>query len=165
MQPAARKNAKTILTIAAVVWAVLMGWWQFSSISEDDTPSQDSSALQQRMKDECVGTFKQRYQCKDAIVVKSGQSFFFEMTKRMIIVCIGPFMAAFAFSRLCRPDPVHFTVADDEGGGDWKKAAQRHVHTAEAAAAPPPAPSAGGSMDWKKAAQQRISQSRPPGEG
>jgi hypothetical protein len=164
MQPAARKTAKKSLTIAAIVWAVLMGWWQFSNISEDETPSQDSAALQQRMKDECTGTFKQRYQCKDAIVVKSGQTFFFEMTKRMIIVCLGPFIAAFAFSRLCRPDPIHFSVADDEGGGDWKKAAQRHVHAPEAAAPQQPAPSSG-SMDWKKAAQQRISQSRPPGEG
>jgi hypothetical protein len=170
MQPSARKTAKTVLTLVAVLWMAVVGWVQFKDISQDDTPSQGSTVLQQRMKDECYGNFKQRYQCKDAIVVKSGQEFFFEMTKRMLIVCLGPFAAAFVFSRYCKPDPVHFTVADTTGG-DWKQTAQRNVQTPDDYddAPPPPranAPSGGGSMDWKKAAQQRISnQSRPPGEG
>jgi hypothetical protein len=72
------KLGKWVITGVSLLWMSWAGWDQFGNLSEEDLENHSSSVVQERMKD-CSGTFKQRYECKENIVIQSGRNTFSAM--------------------------------------------------------------------------------------
>ncbi len=105
------KLGKWVVTGVSLLWVAWAGWDQFGNLSEDDIENHSSSAVQERMRD-CSGTFKQRYECKENIVIQSGRSTFNAMLGRMSIVVVPPILLIAGLHMLNRRRP------DDDGPSD-----------------------------------------------
>jgi hypothetical protein len=80
-----------MLTIVSLAWMGWAAWDQFGHLSEADVENHSSTAVQERMRD-CAGTFKQRYECKENIVIQSGRDTFAAMAGRIAIVILPPIL-------------------------------------------------------------------------
>ncbi len=85
------KLGKWMVGTVSLIWMAWAGWDQFGNISDSDLEHHGSPAVQERMKD-CTGTFKQRYECKENIVIKSGRDTFSAMLGRLSIVVVPPIL-------------------------------------------------------------------------
>ncbi len=104
------KIGKWVVMTISLVWMAWAVWDQFANIPEGEIEHHSSASVQDRMRD-CSGTFKQRYECKDAIVIASGRSTFFNLAERIAIVTVPPMLLAAAFHLLTRR-------RDDDGPND-----------------------------------------------
>jgi hypothetical protein len=105
------KLGKWLVTVVSLIWIAWAGWDQFGNISDSDLEHHGSTAVQERMKD-CSGTFKQRYECKENIVIQSGRNTFSAMLGRLSIVVVPPILLAAALHMLSR------RRSDDDGPSD-----------------------------------------------
>ncbi len=105
------KVGKWMVTVVSLAWMAWAGWDQFGNISENDVENHSSSAVQERMRD-CSGTFKQRYECKENIVIQSGRSTFSALLGRLAIVVVPPIILATALHMATR------RRSDDDGPSD-----------------------------------------------
>lgn len=105
------KLGKWTVTGISLIWMTWATWDQFGNLSDSDVETHSSSAVQERMKD-CSGTFKQRYECKENIVIKSGRDTFSNMLGRIAIITTPPILMAFALHLLNR------RRSDDDGPSD-----------------------------------------------
>lgn len=88
--PSIRQVAKWIAMTASTVWVCAMIYQMFLTIDPDDYGFL-APDVQQQM-DNCGGTFQQRYDCKEAIIIAKGhRSFMIWMGKVALI--LGPPMA------------------------------------------------------------------------
>jgi len=71
-----------------MAWAV---WSQFLSIPTGEVENHSSLSVKERMSD-CAGTFQQRYDCKNSIVIETDRSTFINMVGRIIIVVLPPLL-------------------------------------------------------------------------
>lgn len=155
-----RATAKRFLTAISLVWLVLGSWLAFFALPPDEVQTINSPQVQDRLRDECSGSFQQRYRCKESIILSVGQDAFANMALRLVLVVSIPLLAAVVYHTLCRPDPVHrLSDVDDLA---WKppppsipRPAER---TSDGDEQPPPPDD-----DWKRRAQERITNARPPG--
>jgi hypothetical protein len=88
------RDIKTGRRVALAVGAVWMAWavWdQFLTLPADEIANHSSAVVQDRMQD-CSGTFRQRYECKNLIIVESDRSTFFQMVGRIAIVVVPPLL-------------------------------------------------------------------------
>ncbi|MBF0095470.1 MAG: hypothetical protein HQL34_13125, partial [Alphaproteobacteria bacterium] len=67
-----RNLAKWSLTLVCFIWVGVVGLDQFGEIPESALVTHSSQQIKEQMRD-CTGTFKQRYECKDALIVRTGQ--------------------------------------------------------------------------------------------
>lgn len=125
MDPKTRALAKWIVGGVCLLWMALAGWLQFSDLSENEIQTHASTAVKERMRD-CEGTFQQRYECKEAIVIQSSRETFYTVTIRIIIVALPPILlgVAFPFMFPRRRPVIHRQVEDDDA---WKQRAQSHI--------------------------------------
>lgn len=105
------KLGKWMVTGVSLIWMAWAGWDQFGNLSGDDIENHSSTAVQERMRD-CAGTFKQRYECKENIVIQSGRSTFSALTGRMAIVVVPPILLAATLHMMNR------RRSDDDGPND-----------------------------------------------
>ncbi|OAN50385.1 hypothetical protein A6A04_02750 [Paramagnetospirillum marisnigri] len=91
-----------------MTWA---GLDQFGNLSDSDIENHSSTSVQERLKD-CSGTYKQRYECKENIVIKSTNNTFYAMFGRLAIVVVPPIILATALHMLTR------RRSDDDGPND-----------------------------------------------
>lgn len=127
MTPGTRRTAKMILAVLSLLWLAGSGWLQFSSLAETETKTFASTEVKERMK-ECDGSFQQRYECKEAIVIETHRTTFWNLTGRVAVVGLPPILAWIAFGLLFPKRlviPHRQTVAEDPDA--WKKRAQEHV--------------------------------------
>jgi hypothetical protein len=82
----------TLMTVS-LAWMAWMGWAQFADLPEGTVENHSSSTVQERLRD-CSGTFKQRYECKNNIVIQTDRSSFFNMLGRIAIVVVPPMLLA-----------------------------------------------------------------------
>ena len=158
-----RATAKRFLVGVSLIWVVLGAWIAFFALPPDEVQTINSPEVKDRLRDECSGSFQQRYRCKESIILEVGQDAFANMTLRLILVVSVPLLAAVAYTTLCRPDPVH-RLSDIEDTTGWKPPPPPPVTRPPLWAPgeqqqplPPP------DDDWKRRAQERISSARPPG--
>lgn len=71
-----------------MAWAV---WDQFLSIPTGEVENHSSLSVKERMSD-CSGTFQQRYDCKNNIVIETDRMTFLNMIGRIAIVVLPPFL-------------------------------------------------------------------------
>ncbi len=143
-----RAQTKRLLIATGSAWTVLIGALMFLVLPTGDVQTMNSPQVQDRLRDECAGSFQQRYQCKESIIVAVGRDTFANLALRLALVVAGPLAGAVFYHTRCRPDPIHrLPLAEDEAGetlpvphsavadDEWKRRAQRHI-----AQARPPAP-------------------------
>ena len=85
--PSARLIAKWTAMAAGVVWVSVMFYVEFLTIDPNDYGFLAPDVAEQM--DNCAGTFQQRYDCKEALIIRKGQrSFVIWMGKVALI--LGP---------------------------------------------------------------------------
>lgn len=92
---------KWVLTILSLIWMSWATWNQFANLPDGEIENHSSASVQDRMRD-CSGTFKQRYECKDAIVIETGRTTFFNMVGRIAIIVGPPLVLAAGMHLLLR---------------------------------------------------------------
>lgn len=125
MTKSGRKWAKLLLTTTCFAWVGVAGWAMFSDLPDDSVQTHNSEIVKGRMK-ECDGTFKQRYECKEAIVIDAGRKTFWSLTERLLIVTLPAIFAGIGGGIIIRRIPEDrppAPVADT----DWKRRAQKHI--------------------------------------
>jgi hypothetical protein len=88
-----RKVAGWGVTAISLLWIGGAGWNQFGDIPESEIETHSSAAVQDRLRD-CSGSFKQRYDCKESIVLRVKQDTFNSLSERLAIVVVPPLLAA-----------------------------------------------------------------------
>jgi hypothetical protein len=87
------KIGNIMVTTVSLVWMAWAGWNQFANLPEGAVENHSSEAVKERLRD-CSGTFKQRYECKNAVVIDTDRTSFFNMLGRIAIVVVPPMLLA-----------------------------------------------------------------------
>jgi len=105
---------KTGLYTVCGLWMAWALWSQFLSIPTGEVENHSSLSVKERMSD-CAGTFQQRYDCKNNIVIETDRTTFLNMVGRIIIVVLPPLLliGALNLSSRRRDDD------DNAGGDEW----------------------------------------------
>ncbi|EPY00343.1 hypothetical protein [Magnetospirillum fulvum] len=82
---------KTGLVTVCGVWICWALWSQFLTIPTGEVENHSSLSVKERMND-CAGTFQQRYDCKNSIVIETDRTTFINMVGRIIIVVLPPLL-------------------------------------------------------------------------
>ena len=85
------KIGTSALTVVCLVWMAAATWSQFADLPEGTVENHSSEATKERMRD-CSGTFKQRYECKNAIVIETDRNSFFNVLGRIAIIALPPLL-------------------------------------------------------------------------
>jgi hypothetical protein len=110
------KAAITLVCLSWIAWAV---WSQFLSIPTGEIENHSSLSVKDRMND-CSGSFKQRYDCKNAIVIETDRETFLNMIERIAIVTVPPLMLVGGWRLLSRRRDDD----DGAGGDEWSEQTQ-----------------------------------------
>lgn len=119
-----------LVVLGSLVWIGITGWLLFSTLPNNAIAHIGTDYLKNRMANECTGTFQERYQCKETLIVESGQDSFWILSTRTLAVLLPPFAAGFwltAFlkrKKMARPVYVEDPPVHD---GDWKSRAIHHT--------------------------------------
>lgn len=103
------KVGKSVATALCLLW---IGWgvWSQFLLPADELENHSSLSVRDRLSD-CTGTFQQRYDCKNAIVIATDRSNFFNVVGRILIIVLPPLLVAGAWRLVIRP-------RDDGDGGN-----------------------------------------------
>jgi hypothetical protein len=123
-----RETARWAITAASLIWMAYAGWWQFSAIPEHEIQTHSSADVQDRLRD-CEGSFKKRYECKEAIVIKTGRDTFYNLIERLAIVVVPAIMGGVAFAYFFPQRLVTRKKEPVEDPDAWKRRAERHTRT------------------------------------
>lgn len=83
------KVGNSVLTVVCVAWMAVAAWSQFTDLPEGTVENHSSETTKERMRD-CSGTFKQRYECKNAIVIETDRNSFFNVLSRILVIVVPP---------------------------------------------------------------------------
>lgn len=172
MTGAKRARLKWAVFLGGVLWLLLVGWLMVATLPHGAVENHGSAEVKDRMGD-CTGTFRERFDCKQQVIIRSGRETFLTLAGRFLFVILPPLVATGWLSSYLRRHPIELQHRHAEAG-DWKVRAQMHteVQTPEEAAhalhmpaadLPHPHPKAhlhiadiAPAEDWKAKANQRI---------
>jgi hypothetical protein len=126
MTRAEQNRLRWLVSGGAMLWMVLVGWLMVATLPEGAVENHSSSSLQTRMSD-CTGSFRDRYQCKEELIVKSGQLSFYTVATRFLLVMVPPLIASFWLSSYVRRHPIVFEELRHASSDDWKSRAVMHT--------------------------------------
>lgn len=102
MRDRTKSAVKWVVTVLAVLWIAGVGWDQFNDLGTfsfvDAEENIREQVIQKQLK-ECRGTFRERYECKSAILRREGRDSFYYWAKKYSLT-FGPalfFYIAFTF--------------------------------------------------------------------
>ncbi|HSV28517.1 MAG TPA: hypothetical protein VLL76_03135 [Candidatus Omnitrophota bacterium] len=125
MTRAGRRRAKLLLSTACLAWMAAAGWFLFTDLPYDAVQHHKSDAVKEKMR-ECEGSFQQRYDCKEAIVIETGRKTFWNMTERMLMVFVPAMLLGAVGGWVIRRIPDDRPAAPPPDP-DWKSRAQQHI--------------------------------------
>ncbi|MEO0034899.1 MAG: hypothetical protein RLZZ501_922 [Pseudomonadota bacterium] len=105
------KVGKVVATALCLLWIGWGVWSQFLSLPADELENHSSLSVRDRLSD-CTGTFQQRYDCKNAIVIATDRGNFFNVIGRILIIVLPPLLVVGAWRLVARPRD------DSDGGGN-----------------------------------------------
>ena len=115
------------VSIGSLLWMAVAGIVLFGLMNAE-VAHHSSAMVKDRMAAECLGSFKDRYDCKEAIIVQSGRDTFWSMSWRFLTVVVPALAASFWLSSYLRKHPVQLTEHHPvEAGDDWKSRAKFHT--------------------------------------
>ena len=172
-----RNRLVWIVSAASLLWMAAAGFILFV-VMDPELAHHSSSTVKDRMAAECFGTFRDRYECKEAIIVQSGRDTFWAMAWRFALTIVPPILASFWLSSYLRKHPVQMVEHRHvDANDDWKNRAKFHtqVQSPQQAAQDlhlddlPPIPSGKHLIDdiapvddWKSRAQNQINKNKRP---
>lgn len=123
------KRLKLLLSGVCLAWAALAGWNLFLNVPEDSLLHHKSAIVKERM-ERCQGTFQQRYDCKEAIVIEAQRETFMNMLGRTAIIVVPALILGLGGNMVLNRIPLDRPAAPirAEAPLDWKARAQRHVN-------------------------------------
>jgi hypothetical protein len=127
MTRAERTRLKWMVSGGSAAWLLLIGLLMIATLPDGAVENHASDQVKGRMS-ECTGSFQDRYQCKEQIIIESGRETFYTLGGRFLLVILPPLFATFWLSSHLNRHPVlyeeeHHHVDD----GDWKARAQMHT--------------------------------------
>ena len=129
MTRAERSRLKMGVTVGGVLWMLLMGMAMWMTLPEGAVETHGSDQMKDRMS-LCSGTFRDRYDCKEQIIIESGREAFYTLSLRFLLVIVPPLAATLWLSSYLSRHPVplieepeHHAASSD----DWKARAQMHT--------------------------------------
>ncbi len=130
-----RLRIKRILIVSSIIWMVAVTSVVLLTLPRQATLTMESPQIQRELARDCSGTFKQRFRCKQTIILNTSQRTFSDLALRLLAVVAGPIAAAVYFVRYCRPDPIQPRPATPSAPDDmsWKKAAEQRIHQPKSA--------------------------------
>lgn len=121
-----RTRLKWGVTGGSVVWMLLVGWLMVWTLPQGAVENHASAAVRDRMSD-CSGKFRDRYECKEQIIIESGRETFFVLAGRFLLVILPPLLATGWLSSHLRRNPLTLDENRHQDAGDWKVRAQMHT--------------------------------------
>lgn len=175
MTRAERNRLKTMATVGGILWMVLVGWLMWATLPDGAVETHGSDQMKDRMS-LCSGSFRDRYDCKEQIIIESGRDAFYVLSLRFLLVIMPPLAGTFWLSSYLARHPVSAVEESHHAAAssDWKTRARMHTQMqspAEAAQALhmdpdqlPGTPLRGHSRlddiapvdDWKSRAQSNV---------
>lgn len=128
MTRAERNRLKTITTVGSVVWMLLVGLLMWATLPENAVETHGSDLMKDRMS-LCSGSFRDRYDCKEQIIIESGREAFYTLSLRFLLVVVPPLAATLWLSSYLARHPVPLMEEEHHvtSSGDWKLRAQMHT--------------------------------------
>lgn len=128
MTRAERNRLKMMVTGGGILWMLLVGVLMWITLPEDAVATHGSDALKDRMAF-CSGSFRDRYDCKEQLIIESGRDAFYTLSLRFLLVIVPPIAGTLWLSSYLARHPIavieepHHTSSDD----NWKARAQMHT--------------------------------------
>lgn len=126
MSKGVRSFVKGIVVLLCLGWMAWAGWNEFAALPESDVQTHLSPAVKEKLR-ECEGSFKKRYECKEAIVIKTHRDTFYFMALRIGFVVVPPILLGIAFAVLFPKRLIIQHRVVDEDPDAWKRRAQRQT--------------------------------------
>jgi hypothetical protein len=115
------------VTAGCLLWMALVGWLLFALLPPGAIEHHGSTTVKDRMATQCQGSFRDRYECKEAIIVETGRDTFWTLASRFLAVVVPPMLLSAWLSSYLRRNPVRVVIHHGHEGNDWKSRAQMHV--------------------------------------
>ncbi|MBC7907174.1 MAG: hypothetical protein H7Y60_10565 [Rhodospirillaceae bacterium] len=128
MTRAQRSRLKWAVTASSLLWMVLVGWLMVTTLPQSAVENHGSAVIKDRMSD-CTGSYRDRYDCKEQIIIESGRDTFFILGGRFLLVVLPPLLMTGWLSSYLRKHPVQLASHHHVDAGDWKARAQMHTET------------------------------------
>lgn len=127
MTRAQRTRLKWAASAGSLLWILVMGWLMVATLPQSAVENHGSETVKNRMSD-CAGTYRDRYDCKEQIIIESGRDTFFILAGRFLLVILPPLLITGWLSAHLRKHPVQAESHHHESG-DWKARAKMHTQT------------------------------------
>jgi hypothetical protein len=88
--------------VASVIWIAITFYQEFLEVDPNQYGFR-STEVESRMK-ACSGTFQQRYDCKEAIIISKGYDSFKLWSEKVSLILGPPLLLFFLVNRAYRPD-------------------------------------------------------------
>lgn len=123
------------VTVSCIAWMAVVGWTLFV-LMPASVEHHSSAAVKDKMATQCQGSFRDRYECKEAIIVESGRDTFWTLAGRFLAVVVPPMLLSGWLSSYLKRNPIRVQHRYADEGSDWKSRAQMHTkaHTPQQAA-------------------------------
>jgi hypothetical protein len=99
-----RTVLKWIAVVASLIWISVTFYQEFLDVDPDQYGFR-SADVEARMKS-CGGSFQQRYECKEAIIIAKGHDSFLLWVEKATLVLAPPLVLAFLLNRTGRGKPA-----------------------------------------------------------
>ena len=128
MTRAERSRLKMLVTGGGILWMLLAGFLMWVTLPDGTVETHGSDQMKDRMS-LCGGTFRDRYDCKEQIIIESGRDAFYSLSLRFLLVIVPPMIGTFWLSSYLARHPVPLVEepAHHASDGDWKARAQKHT--------------------------------------
>lgn len=128
MTRAERNRLKMLVTGGGVLWMLLAGWLMWATLPDGAVATHGSDSLKDRMS-LCSGTFRDRFDCKEQLIIESGREAFYVLSLRFLLVIVPPLAGTVWLSSYLARHPVAIIEEPLHGGSDdgWKARAQLHT--------------------------------------
>lgn len=128
MTRAERNRLKLLVTGGGILWMLLVGWLMWATLPQGAVTTHGSDSLKDRMSF-CAGTFRDRYDCKEQLIIASGREAFYMLSLRFLLVIVPPMIGTFWLSAYLARHPVAVVEEPQYANSDdsWKARAQMHT--------------------------------------
>jgi hypothetical protein len=95
-----RRRGDIVVTLVCVAWLAVSGWAFFGTVPPEIVDNHTAKTMQDRMR-VCEGTFRERFECKQAFLLSGERWGFAVAVNRLMLMCAPP-LAAWIIWRMAR---------------------------------------------------------------